>query len=431
MPSALLLLLLLLALHGAAAAPAVSFDTGRPPAGRAMPLPGPPSSRTVDVFGAVAQEKLCCGHAGKDCPGHVPDVPARAFKDRRAGRIRMIVGSTAYYPMSGPSPLNQSRSCVASFNKTADPNPADFAADEYLDSPYSFGNGTVVSLVHTEFPGNRYNACTTTSYPHCWTVSIGLFVSHDWGQTFAHARPPPHHLVAAVPAVYDQSQLASGWGDPSNILKHPTDGHWYALIWNRNRVGAQMPGLCLMRTSSLLDPTAWRAWGGPANGFSVAFADPYTDDGHDDAAGGEAPSQRHVCTVTNLPAGNIEDGCAAHGLFWSAYLHKFVVTLGCDQGRTAVFRWATSDDLITWSDAKVLMNQTLARQTSRDVVRGMNYPTFIDVDYNHYNHDADQGDDNFGVIGQHPYLFFVSIGDNPEDIGRHLLAVPFAFEKAT
>ena len=28
---------------------------------------------------------------------------------------------------------------------------------QYPDSPISFGNGTVVALVHTEFPGNKYN----------------------------------------------------------------------------------------------------------------------------------------------------------------------------------------------------------------------------------------------------------------------------------
>ena len=62
------------------------------------------------------------------------------------------------------------------------------------------------------------------SDPTCWTVTIGLSISHDWGKTFQHARPPPHHLVAAVPYGYNQSQLAYGWGDPSNIVKHPKDG---------------------------------------------------------------------------------------------------------------------------------------------------------------------------------------------------------------
>ena len=97
-----------------------------------------------------------------------------------------------------------------------------------------------VALVHTEYPGGVYNLSGPSppecaglapdgsgkakNYPYCWTVTIGLAVSHDFGTTWQHARPPPHHLVAAVPYKYTANQLAYGWGDPSNIMKHPKDG---------------------------------------------------------------------------------------------------------------------------------------------------------------------------------------------------------------
>eukprot|EP01052_Picozoa_sp_SAG31_P009651 SAG31_NODE_511_length_14722_cov_14.770499_17_plen_390_part_01 len=289
-----------------------------PPAVSSLRAVPTPSASTIDVEGAVAQARHCCNGVASPhlCPGHVPDIPARTFMGPDK-RVRMIVGSTSYFPMSGPSPLNQTRSCKCSFNKTADPNPADYAANEYLDSPIAFPNGTVVSLVHTEFPGNKYNQsggpaepyCTVASYPTCWTVSIGLAVSHDWGLTFSHPHPPPRHLVAAVPYRYNQSQLASGWGDPSNILRHPSDGFYYAAIWNRHQVGAQAPGICIIRTRNLLEPSSWRAWDGSS--YSVAFADAYTLH--------HGTESKHVCTVTNLPAGSVENGCAAHGLFWSAF----------------------------------------------------------------------------------------------------------------
>ena len=164
----------------------------------------------------------------------------------------MIVGATSYHKMSGPDLLNQTRECRVAYNQTADPDPRMFAGDEFIDSPFAFDNGTVVSLIHTEYPGNVYNKtgpdapmCTTHPYPTCWTVTIGLGISDDWGATWRHARPPPHHLVAAVPYGYNQSQLAYGWGDPSNILKHPKDGHYYAAIWNRNQVmGEPSTGFC-------------------------------------------------------------------------------------------------------------------------------------------------------------------------------------------
>jgi hypothetical protein len=194
----------------------------------------------------------------------VPDIPARAYIDGD-GDTRMIVGSTSFHKMKGPSVLNVTRECHASWNKTADGNPAHFAGNEFLDSPIVFDNGTVVALVHTEYPGGSYNNCrclltyspihllayslthlrthsTNASYPLCWTVTIGLAISHDFGDTWAHALPPPHHLVASVPYQYSPTQLASGWGDPSNIVKHPRDGYYYAAIWNRHQVGLQAPG---------------------------------------------------------------------------------------------------------------------------------------------------------------------------------------------
>ena len=174
------------------------------------------SGNTTIVWSALDTYHKCCKNGSGFLPYHQcnlaanPDIPARAFQDEQ-GIVRMIVGSTAYSHMSGPSLTKQTRECAVTFNKTADGNPKDFAGDEYLDSPFAFDNGTVMSLVHTEFPGNRFNNsgpdapyCTGPAYPHCWTVSVGSAVSHDWGQTFAHTAPPPHHLVAAVPYAYNQ-----------------------------------------------------------------------------------------------------------------------------------------------------------------------------------------------------------------------------------
>lgn len=182
------------------------------------------------------------------------------------------------------------------------------------------------------------------------------------------------------------------------------------------KVGLQAPGICMMRTNELLNPASWRAWDGSS--YTVAFADPYTL-----APGTEG---QHVCIMTNLPAGSVEDGCAAHGLFWSAYLEQFVATLGCDQARSPVFKYAVSDDLINWSEAQVLLTMDQAKKLSSFVDNGMNYPTFVDP-----TAPTAFGDRNFGVIGQNPYLFWVSKGDNPEDIGRHLLATPFIFRKGS
>jgi len=378
-----------------------------------------PAGDPVDVWAAVDTLHKC------DIID-VPDIPARAFVDNK-NVTQMIVGSTSYHHMSGPSILEQTRECATSWNLTGDPDPAKFSANEFLDSPIVFEDGTVVALVHTEYPGNVYNdtgpqapMCTGPAYPHCWTVTIGLAISQDGGMTWQHARPPPHHLVAAVPYKYNQSQLAYGWGDPSNILKHPSDGLYYAAIWNRNQVGLQSPGICMMRTANLMDPSSWRAWDG--KDYTVSFVSPYAIE-----PGTEA---KHICTVTNLPAGSAvpipgkPQGCAPAGLVWSEYLRKFVVTLGCG----SKFQWAYSDDLIKWSEPQELYNPhtDISNASIKKVVLGMNYPNFMDP-----TAPAAFGDRNFYTIGQTPYLYWASMGHSPYSDGRHLWATPMKFHKSS
>jgi hypothetical protein len=379
------------------------------------------SGKSIDVWAAV-ETLHKCGDID------VPDIPARAFVDGK-GLTHMIVGATGFHRMNGASILmngSATRECAYAWNQSMDANPAHFAGDEFLDSPIAFANGTVVALIHTEYPGGVYNSTGPSppmcpdglkSYPQCWTVTIGLAVSHDFGMTWDHALKPPHHLVAAVPYRYNASQLAYGWGDPSNIMQHPSDGFYYAAMWNRNQVGLQAPGICMMRTNNLMDPRSWRGWGGAKKGYSQSFVSPY---------GGMKPGTEaeHVCVVTNLPAGtcipiaNKTRGCQAAGLAWSTYLEKFVVTLGCG----SAFKWATSEDLITWSEPTAFaLPHGLAPNVSK-MVSAMNYPTFMDP-------SVAESDRNYGTIGQKPYLFWASIGHSPYTDGRHQWATPFEFKK--
>ena len=292
-----------------------------------------------------------------------------------------------------PHPLSLNRS---------DPNPSNFAGDEFLDSTWWFPNSTVYSLIHTEYPGNVYHNCSGPAYPHCWTVTIGLAVSHDGGNTWAHALPPPAHLVAAVPYGYNQSQLAYGWGDPSNIVYK--DGFFYAAIWNRNQVGLQAPGVCMMRTRDLTSPTAWRAWGG--SDYTVAFASPYTL-----PPGTESD---HVCIVTNLPL-----GCPVGGMAWSASLQLFVAAMDCSLQGGAHFYYATSADLITWSAPTTLYTYGDLPANASKLVTSMSYPTWV---------DPAGGDPNFGQLSGDPWLSWVSIGHSPYTDGRKLWATKFHVE---
>lgn len=310
--------------------------------------------------------------------------------------------------MVGDSILRLNRSCAFAYNSTDDPNPAHFAGDEFLDATWAFpNNDTVVTLVHTEYPGNLYRNCSGPAYPHCWTVTLGLAVSHDGGSSWQHARPPPAHLVAAVPYGYNQSQLAYGWGDPSNIVEGPGDGFWYVAMWNRNQVGLQPPGICIMRTDSLMEPAAWRGWSGSA--FDVPFVSPYT----------LTPGQegQHVCTPVNLPAPD----CAAMGLTYARVAGVYIVTMDC---QTHSFMYATSADLVHWSDAAPFYSADDLPAAVRTEVTRMTYPTFMDPAA------PSRGDRNFATVDDTASLFWVSIGHSPYTDGRHLWATSMRIDKA-
>jgi len=92
---------------------------------------------SVDVWGAVDTYHRCGNYSAS-----VPDIPARAYVDTNR-LTHMIVGSTAYNHMNGPSILNVTRECTPAWNMTGDPDPSHFAGDEFLDSPIVFDNGTV------------------------------------------------------------------------------------------------------------------------------------------------------------------------------------------------------------------------------------------------------------------------------------------------
>ena len=353
-----------------------------------------PSGPPISVWGSTDALHKCGVN-------DVPDIPARAFVDGD-GLTHMIVGSTDFHWMTGPSVFNQTRNCTAAWNSTQNPDPGMFASAEWLDSPFVFPNGTVVALVHVEYDAIKVEVpkCPNV-YPLCWTVTVGLAISDDWGYTWRHALPPPAHMIASVPYEFNQSQPASGWGDPSNFMLSPLDGLYYFAVFNRGQVHDQAPGICFARTADLTDPRSWAVHGGDGV-YNKSWVSPYTM-----APGTEAD---HLCVVADLPA------CMPSGLVWSTYLELFVITMDClyDQGG---FFMSTSPDLFSWSPAvEFYMEKDLPSDLASKTL-DMTYPTFIDP-------NAMQGG-NFMTIGQDPPLFWVSLGHS----SRRVWATPMHFEK--
>ena len=349
-------------------------------------------------------------------PIDLPDTPARAFLDAGGATVLVTVDSTSRLSF-GPSLLNTTRDCTIVLNSTLSPDPSRYATDDgFIDATHSFGNGTVVALLHDEFPGMNFNNCDVKPvvWPCCWSVSLSLAISNDWGHTWARASEPPSNLVAAVPYRYDPAPPAAntifGWGDSGGITPHPTDGFFYVAMNNRMTKELQSNGTCVMRTNALLDPRSWRGWSG--SDFSVPFVSAYT------LAPGEEAA--HICTVLEPFAAS---PCTVLGTTYSTYLGAFVATLGCWADAQPVpfsntFLWTTSPDFAHWAVPVPLFTPPSMPSTQFYL-----YPALLDA-----NAPA-RGDNNFMTIGETATLTFVAVRNNFYTEGRQLLGQNFTFSR--
>ena len=351
-------------------------------------------------------------HCERDgSPIDLPDTPARAYTDSEGRTVIVTVDSTSRLS-AGPSLLNTTRDCKIVWNSTLSPNPALYSSDEFLDATWSFGNGTVVALLHDEFPGAKFGNCTHAGWPACWTVSLSLAISHDGGHSWEHALPPPANLVAAVPYRYEDSATIFGWGDTGGIVQDPRDGFFYATMYNRMDKGLQPRGTCVMRTRTLLDPSSWRGWNGSE--FVVPFESAY-----DVAPGTEG---RHVCSV--LDADMFPPPCVMYGVTYSLYLEAFVATISCWPiaeplpGNYSIY-WSSSPDMIHWDGMRLLIQPDAPAHTNM-----ITYPAFLDPDA------SARGDYNFASIGQNATLTYVRRTVNFYTYGAQLLGVNVSFSQS-
>ena len=196
-----------------------------------------------------------------------------------------------------------------------------------------------------------------------WSA-ITLLKSTDGGQSWTHARPPPHHIVAAMPYRYEPTgprSILYGFRSPSNIIRSRSrsrrypipplyqhshrggggggggggdDGggggtdeyfnsspsspssnssyYYYATVeagWGQGSSAVGQPdGACLMRTHDLTDPSSWRAWDGAEFNVSLAV-NPYLDPTL-------VPSE-HICKpVTHM---------TYPSLLWSTYYQSYLI----------------------------------------------------------------------------------------------------------
>lgn len=342
------------------------------------------------------------------------DAYARVFRDVN-NDIQLLLSHTSAFRMVGSNFDNLSVDCAngAIFESDNDSTQGNYNYAEWLYSPYTEDGKTIHALVHQEYHGYDFSGMCNSSDPlDCWYNAISYATSSDTGKTYTQPNAP-NHLVASTPYTYDPNFAnRQGAFGPSNIIKHPTDGYYYAMFYTEEYQD-QQGGTCLMRTNNLSDPTSWRFWNG--TDFSLTNSDPYN-------APAPIPGLNTFTTVSG--------GKQLAGLSYSTYFDmfilvgpskKWVASLG---GYVEGFYYMLSDDLLEWSAPKLmypinLINTGVTPNLSLEY--GM-YPSLID--------HADTSR-NFEYVGQTAYLYYTKWNNsvNTGDPNRDLMRVEVTFSK--
>jgi hypothetical protein len=342
----------------------------------------------------------------------IPDSPARAFRDYR-GKVVLIASTTVTRRMIGRSVNRLQHSCrgVMSSNKVS--RPEQFDDREWITATFTHDGRKVFALIHEEYQGHTHRGrCAFGTYFSCWYNAITFAISKDGGQTFENGLRPPEHLVASVPYRYAANTGPYGLFQPSNILLR-RDGYYYVLI-RAQAYGKQQGGVCAIRTRTIGDPSSWRAWDG--SNFTVKFVNPYKSARNPNG---------HLCKPVSHP--QIDN--MTQSLTFNTYLDQFVLvgTAGKDIPGRKKTVWgvyfSTSNDLIHWSDRKLVMETELPHTHKCGDRSTRMYPSVI---------DPNSKSRNFDTVGEHAYLYFTRIKYEPgcqQNFDRDLLRVPIIFSK--
>lgn len=369
-------------------------------------LGGSAGAVTVTVTGP---EQVVYDHDTMACAvDDIPDLPARAFRDG-LGRTQLVLSVYTNRRMFGPDLNNLTHDCQVTMPSDRDPNPANYDDADWLAAPYALPTGEIYALVHDEYHGAEHpGMCPAGIFGNCRYNTVTLAKSVTNGDTFQHY-PPPSNLVAAMPYQYVPDSGRFGIFAPSNIIQK--DGYYYVFLTVSRGFEQQEAGMCLARTADLSQPRSWRAWDG--QGFNVRFIDPYRESGE--------PLSRSTCKPVDP-----EDVKLAEGVVYDSFIGKYVMVGGgaqFDPGRGEDvwgFYYSTSDDLIHWSQRKLLLEvQRFQTHTCGDP-DPIVYASIL---------DPASTDRNYSTAGQTAYLYYVRFHYVNCVLGwdRNMLRVPIQF----
>ena len=351
----------------------------------------------------------------------VADGPPRFVRAEDGSLVLFSGNAPRYYVSRGAGFGKFTRDCSRPALVSADRRTADSYENwEWVWSVYREGSSWH-ALVHNEF----HDAVAATCQPGnpapgnpCWYNSVTYAVSTDGARSFSKPGAPAH-VVAPAPNFWGapppntpppNGQFAEGYFSPSNIVR-ASDGYYYAFMmaiptkfWNT------MYGLCVFRTSTLGDPTTWRAWDG--SGFNLRMTSPYV-------SGSAAP----VCTSLG--------GLMTHShLVYDTYLERYMAVaqspgpLDVNGRPTCGFFYALSADLIHWSAPRLLVEASMGWCAADPSQPGVLEPVVVA-----YPSIVDHSDTtaNFERAGRTPYFYYVRI--NGDNLDRDVVRVPLTLTR--
>ncbi len=316
-------------------------------------------------------------------PAEAPDLPVRAFRDYR-GRTQLLLSRYVNFRLIGRSLRRLHRDCRAVLRSPESASPERFEDRDWLASVYTSDGRDVWALIHEEYQGNRHpGRCPGGSYFECWYNSVTLAHSTNGGRSYSHLRTPGQ-LVAAASRPYEAGVGPSGVFTPSNIVTGP-DGAHYTLVRVRALDGTH--GTCLLRTTHIGSPGAWRAWNGHA--FAGIFTDPYRS-----PLGAGIP-----CVPIDL--GLISQ--MTESLTYNQTLGRYLLVglalpgpLSLGPKVTGIY-FSTSRDLINWTPRTLVAPAVTVQGYQCGGPSPIAYPSVVDP------HSSSR---TYATSGRRPYLYF-------------------------
>lgn len=337
-------------------------------------------------------------------PEDIPDTMARAFRDFH-GTVHLLASHSVLRQSLGPALTQVRHSCQVAYRSVHDPDPAHHNDSAWLDSFYTMDGKNIVALAHVEYHGWEHpGMCHSEKPAACEFDADSLFLSSDGGYHFERGRAEPNYF--GIPYRYQVDKGPAGYSVDTNIVK--AGEFYYAMVtassWPPGCVTEPGSRQCLVpsggvpiRTSNLLDISAWRGWDG--KDFAISSVDPY---------GAEVGDPRkHVLTpveymdfVTGLNVYQPADLFVA--TLWDGWDNRF--------GPQGLYL-STSKDMIHWTRPTLVVTQ--AQLLAEEPPGHWSYAYFSLL-------DPASGDANFSTMNDQPYLYYVRMDNDHSPEARIL-----------